>query len=783
MSNTIQKKLVRSTTRVLGFAFLIVLAMVVGLNIWSSQRNTLGVTKMIQKSLEAKGRILVQNNSLALSGMVADNAFLGVQELVSRTVLGDSDVIYGIFMDANRKTWIFADESQPERNANQPIILEDSLSRWASRQSQPAMTPIPMKPFPWIEFNSPVFVEGEIAGYIRYGLTTAAMVKAAEQARKANSLQMLAMLLGVLLVGMLVFIFSYLAIRRESRRLSQPIILLDSEAKVISSGQYSNPVHVESDDEIGALAKSFEEMRKEVKRYADHLEEIIAEKMQQVRDILDHIDQGLFTVNLDGTINHEYSRATEEMLVAQQLHSQKIQDVLGMSLEQRSSWDDWVTLVQRRSTSMRWEKLTRLSPVQEIPVEQSDGKTRILHFEFQQIRNKDGLLVRLMILVQDVTEARRIERIVKEEQARHENEVRTILGLVNTVPELIQEFFRDIDNRLRNVERIFALVKANHQLDSFAPTDVRQFASAFRDLHTIKGNASSYGFEELGHLAHAAEDALERLRDNIGQDREEDIESLTELLQKIQHERKNIDDTARMLNGGIDGMMVSISERKIVHIQRLARTLLRETAREEHNPYAPLLISCDQLRRVPFGKLVDKFSTMVERLSSKLGKKIAFQSTPQDLEVEPMLVVGVNDILVQLIRNAIDHGVEMPEVRRLRGKSPEGHIWLIFRQTDESIFLEIHDDGVGIDPDAVADKAISSGMITTEELDHMDRRTRMDLVFLPGFTSRDQVSEVSGRGVGLDVVRRELAKLGGSVALESVVGKGSVFRIEVPRKD
>lgn len=767
--------------RVLILAFAVMIALVAVLHILSSQQNTDAVTRMIQQSLEAKGRILVQNNSFALSGMVADNAFLGVQELVVRTVADDPDVVYGIFMDADRKTWVYADETRPGLNATRPQVLDDSISRQISREIAPIMLPIAKTPYPWIEFSGPVFVEGEIAGYIRYGLSTGAMVTAAESARRSSRTGLLATLFGIGVLGLLAIAFSFLAIRRESRRLSQPIIMLDIEAKVISGGHYSNPVHVESDDEIGELASSFEEMRKEIKRYTDHLEEIISQKMQQVRDILDHIDQGLFTVNFDGSINEEYSLATEEMLAAQHLYSLTIQDALGMSPEQQALWVDWMTIVQQRHKVMRWEKLARLSPIHELSILHSDGRELTLHFEFQKILSKDGELARIMVLVHDVTEARRIERIVREEQAKHENEVRTILGLVNTVPELIHEFFRDIDERIRAVEGRIVVLRRNHALEPLAPSDGATVAAMFRDLHTVKGNASSYGFEELGRLAHQAEDDLERLRSAVGSERESDLETLELHLREVLRERKVIDETARMLHGGMDGMMVSIAERKIVHVQKLARTLIRETSHVEHNPYSPLLLACDQLRRVPFIKIAEKYSLMVERLATKLGKQITFQSSPAEIEVEPLLVVAFNDCLVQLIRNAVDHGIEPPEVRKFRGKGPQGRIWLVLKQGEDMVMLEVHDDGCGVDPDKIAEKALGQKLITAEQLREMDRRLRMDLIFLPGFSTRDQVSDVSGRGVGLDVVRREIEKQGGRISLESVVGKGSMFRIEVPR--
>jgi HAMP domain-containing protein len=294
MSTTIQKKLIRSSMRVVVISFLTVIALIISLHIVSSQRNLTLITTQNRASLEAKGRILVQNNSLALSGMVADNAFLSVQELVSRTVSEDPDVVYGIFMDNQNKTWIHDGETQEGAYySNPPQILTDTITLWAAKQTGPSWKDITNHSVLWIEFCSPVLVDGETAGFIRYGISTKALAEAIRLSKQSHLQSLIFSLSLIIVLAIAVLWFSYFVIQKQSVRLSKPIIQLDQEAKVIAQGNYSQPVHIESDDEIGDLAQSFEDMRIQIQRYTDQLEEIIAEKMRQVRDILDHIDQGL----------------------------------------------------------------------------------------------------------------------------------------------------------------------------------------------------------------------------------------------------------------------------------------------------------------------------------------------------------------------------------------------------------------------------------------------------------------------------------------------------------
>jgi chemotaxis protein histidine kinase CheA len=372
-----------------------------------------------------------------------------------------------------------------------------------------------------------------------------------------------------------------------------------------------------------------------------------------------------------------------------------------------------------------------------------------------------------------------VERIVKEEQAKHENEVRTILGLVNNIPEVIAEFFRDIDERLLLCENHVLYLRSRNS-PSDEPYDPAVLTSLFRDLHTIKGSAASYGFEQLSRIAHEAEDSLEALKHASHSDKSPLFAKLSESLQKMQQERRSIDHTAQMLRGGSEGLVVSIPEQKISHIQRMARALLKERTPHEPNLFEPLLVACAQVRRVPIGKLSETFGTMVNRLAEKLGKKVHFHTSPYETEVEPTFFLGLSEPLVHLFRNAIDHGIEMPSIREALGKPPEGHVGLLVRITEDSVVVEIHDDGAGIDAEQIGHRALVRGLISEAELAQMTSAQKLDLIYCSQFSTRDQVSNISGRGVGMDVVRSRIESMGGRISLETNIGKGTLFRIEIP---
>lgn len=187
-----------------------------------------------------------------------------------------------------------------------------------------------------------------------------------------------------------------------------------------------------------------------------------------------------------------------------------------------------------------------------------------------------------------------------------------------------------------------------------------------------------------------------------------------------------------------------------------------------------------QTRMQPIGNVFGKFHRIVRDLSSKLSKQCQLDVKGKDVEVDKTIVEAIGDPLTHLIRNSVDHGVETPEVRTANGKSAEGSIYLRAFHKAGKVCIEIEDDGAGIDPQRLRDKALAKGILSPERAEQMSDREAVRLIFHPGFSTAEQVSDVSGRGVGMDVVRTNIEKLGGIVDVESQVGKGTVIRVTLP---
>ena len=185
-------------------------------------------------------------------------------------------------------------------------------------------------------------------------------------------------------------------------------------------------------------------------------------------------------------------------------------------------------------------------------------------------------------------------------------------------------------------------------------------------------------------------------------------------------------------------------------------------------------------RMQPIGRLFQKYPRIARDLARQLGKDVELSLIGEETEVDKTMIEDLADPLVHLVRNAVDHGVELPAERLAAGKPAKSIVRLEARQEGDHIVLIIADDGRVMSPERIRAKAVEKGLIREEEANTLDDRQSLNLIFLPGFSTMTQASAVSGRGVGMDVVKTNIQKLNGSVEIRSELGKGSVFSISLP---
>lgn len=187
-----------------------------------------------------------------------------------------------------------------------------------------------------------------------------------------------------------------------------------------------------------------------------------------------------------------------------------------------------------------------------------------------------------------------------------------------------------------------------------------------------------------------------------------------------------------------------------------------------------------KVRMVPIGQVFNRFPRMIRDLSHELNKEINLIIQGEETELDRTVIDEIGDPLVHLLRNAIDHGIEHPDQRKENGKNPVGEVRLIARHEGNNVIIMVEDDGKGINPDIIRRKCVEKGLITQAEADKMDNNEAIRMVFYPGFSTSEVVTDVSGRGVGMDAVKTKIESLGGMVDVETKINEGSKFKIRLP---
>ncbi len=281
----------------------------------------------------------------------------------------------------------------------------------------------------------------------------------------------------------------------------------------------------------------------------------------------------------------------------------------------------------------------------------------------------------------------------------------------------------------------------------------------------------------------AAESAVERRRDAAGApEPEASLRSVTQ--------------TVRVDIRKLDRLMNTVGELVLVktHLQKLTEALRSGALADPTEAGAQLGLEARSLERrldelqkgilevrmVPLEQVFDKLARLVRKIAREAGKEIDFRISGGDVELDKLIIEDLSDPLMHIIRNAIDHGIETPEARAGRGKPRRGTISLAARQKGNHVVIEVGDDGAGIDEAAVRAAAVAKGLTSAAAANDLSRRDVLNFIFLPGFSTAKKVSQLSGRGVGLDVVKTNIANLSGIIDVHSAPGEGTRFAITLP---
>jgi two-component system chemotaxis sensor kinase CheA len=393
--------------------------------------------------------------------------------------------------------------------------------------------------------------------------------------------------------------------------------------------------------------------------------------------------------------------------------------------------------------------------------------------------------------------------------------------------EILATFLAETEEQFAEMEEALVALETH-------PDDSEAVQSIFRAAHTLKGNAASMGYSGVAEIAHALEDLLEGLRDHSVSVRPQVVTALLRAIDALRFlmpeiaagrleshpaQREIIDELiaasgalapeASSTSTALDELSASVNtptHRTLrVDLRRLDRMLdlsgeiavaqgrltqmLRdagmangvdalEAQRDANRIFMDLQEEILRARMVPLGPTFRQQIRTVRDAAQAASKIVGLDIEGEDVEVDTTLVEQLRGPLTHMVRNAVDHGIETPEVRVAKGKTERGRLTLVARHESGGVVIELRDDGAGLDRVRIAAKAKALGLVLNPEA--MEDRDLDRLVFEPGFSTSETVTELSGRGIGMDVVRRNVEALRGSVDVRSTPGAGTVFSIRVP---
>lgn len=486
----------------------------------------------------------------------------------------------------------------------------------------------------------------------------------------------------------------------------------------------------------------------------------LAEKSDRLAGLLNNSGQGFLSFGPDLSVEPEYSRECVTFFG---------KEVAGISVaallfpedsEERERFGGNIERIVHTADEFQRDILLSLMP-----------KELFLNHRYLNIAYHLLDAGRLMLIITDITEQRRLEARVAEEQIR----LRFIVAAATESADLF-EVLDDYQNFSKNtLPRLLA-----------APDEelAAGLAEIYRQVHTFKGLFGQLEFFHLPRCLHQYESALNRLRRDLAQkqpDRTvlEKEQALADqaLAQELAVLQETLGDSFFARRGHL-----SLTPEQTEMLERLADRLLQAKGPAlDSEETMEMLRLIKRLRYVSFSDLLSGHAKTAGRLAERLEKELApVEVEDNGVRVAPEVYSPFTKSLIHLFRNAVDHGIEGPDERLDQGKEEEGHLHCRTFMEDERIIVEIDDDGRGLDVEAIRRKGVALGRFTLEQAAALDDAALRLLIFEDEFSTKEEVSELSGRGVGLAAVRVETERLGGRIEVDSTLGQGTSFKFILP---
>ncbi|MBF0350084.1 MAG: Hpt domain-containing protein [SAR324 cluster bacterium] len=501
---------------------------------------------------------------------------------------------------------------------------------------------------------------------------------------------------------------------------------------------------------------------RDLQKLNEHLEEMVDQRTEQLlgktRDIqtmLENLPEGILMITDDYEIHHEYSQYLETILETSDLAYGNIRTIL---FENSSLGADDVHRVETAIIACLCEDLRNYHInehlfIHELSKTFPGNRTKHLELTWAPIINQDDEIDKILLSIRDVT----ILRSLQKQADQHQRELQMI-GQILALP--LPDFQNFLVSSFWFLEENEQIIRANES------PSAELLETLFRNMHTIKGNARTYGFDHVTHMIHETEQEYDELRKHPEQ--EWNRESL---LEKIRVAHGLIQDYARLNDeklgrkSGEDSVELMVREQDIARVNQTLENLDRGNPQQVETAIRSVRSFLSRIMAISLKRILQSGIRSLESLARELEK-----ATPDVVILDHDLVLRkqagalLQNVFMHLLRNSMDHGIESPEERTALGKPRTGTIRIEMRRNQDHLEIVCQDDGRGLALEKIWNKAVENGLVVSHQ--QLSLQSVADLVFLSGLSTQKTVTEISGRGVGMDAVRKFLKEHHGDIRIQ-----------------
>lgn len=550
-----------------------------------------------------------------------------------------------------------------------------------------------------------------------------------------------------------------------SNKLTSTLRELDAATRKIGSKDFNIQVKVKSSDETGRLANNFNLMTKEISRllselrmYSKNLEKMVDERTEELnkaldmqKAMMDSLGQGFFIFDEDGTVLPVYSKASISMFDSVP-QDKFVGDLLQIPEKEKESFRDFCN--QLADEPIPFKDLVEMAPKKIISKDQ-----RQIFLEYHPIREQNGQITGTVVVSTDKT-----EEVIALEQADLKNKyVQMIVKILGNRTRFLS-FLSDYGNTLENIKICLDKNTSKNNQINFL----------MQNMHTIKGNASIFHLDQIPKYAHDYESELAKIKELPQKDQEAE---LLESLSRITNLEKMMDDFIKT-NGKVLGISSwkNINPELNIAVKKLEQ--FHSILKENHSPDQLINHFTENILSQPVVELIGHYREQIQEIADDQEKELA----PLEIEGgETRVICGKHGelftLLVHAFRNAVDHGIETPEERVSIGKKQAGRIKITIRKELNFLNIKLTDDGRGIDPKIIRSKLKEKNIPFSE--DESDGQI-IQHIFDPDFSTRSIITDISGRGIGMNTIKDHVIKMNGRIVVASVPGRGTTLAIMIP---